>query len=200
MNKLNKRSWCFLWLTSAALFGLPVVQATVADGPFSTSDLKRFVADSVPFLEWAKTGAPNQLIEHLAENPNSVAQFPEAVRFLRDRGWEPERFAYVLSHVLVAYKMLGMGGNSSRLLEKLAETKVAVEGDPSQTEAQKARTLAVVEECQRDVRETEKAFATLPPEEVRLLWLYRAELRQALDGRLPISERVLPNPTVKKKR
>ncbi|MGA2138645.1 MAG: hypothetical protein ABSH14_07260 [Verrucomicrobiia bacterium] len=195
---MNAVSRCVVRWICAAFLGLPILNATAGDEPFQANDLKRFLADSVPFLEWVRTGGHDRAIEHLMEDPKSVAQFPEVVRFLRDRGWEPERFAYVLNHVLVAYKTLGIGGESSRLLAKLDDTKAIVQGDATQSESEKERTLATIEECQREVRKTEKAFATLPSEEVRLMWLYRAELHKALDGRLPISKRVLPNPAAKK--
>ena len=136
-------------------------------------------------------------MDRLMAESRAIAEFPEAVRFLQDRKWKPERFAYILNHVIVAYKRLGMGREPSQLLARLEQTRAAVSADATQSQSEKARTLAIVAEAQREVRKIDKAFAELPTEEVRLMWLHRAELHRALDGRLPMSKRVLPNPSRK---
>lgn len=179
------------------LLGLGVLDACAAETPFQSGELKCFLTNSAPFLEWVHTNGQERVMERLMKDPKAVAEFPGAVRLLRAGGWEPKRFAYILNHVMVAYKRLGMGRESSQLLARLQETKVAVQKDLTQSEAEKARTLAIVEEAQREVCQTDKAFAELPAEEVRLLWLHRAELRQALDGRLPVKKSELPNPSRK---
>jgi hypothetical protein len=182
---------------AAAFFSVLSFPVTAAAEPFQTAELKRFLAESTPFLEWVRTNHQEQVVERLMEKPRSIAGFPAAVRYLRERRWEPERFAYILNHVLVAYKRLGAGKAPSQLLKRLEQTGAAVRADATQSEAEKARTLAAVAEAQREVQETDKAFAQLPPEEVRLMWFHRAELRKALEGNLPLRERVLPNPAKK---
>lgn len=178
------------------MLGLVALQLTAAEEPFKVDELKRFVAKSAPFLDWARTNRQEQMLERLMDKPPSIAEFPDAVRFLKDHKWEPARFAYILNHVLVAYKRLGIGKEPDQLLRRLEQTRISVR-DANQTEAEKARILAVVAEAQREVQKTDQAFAALPAEEVRLLWLHREELRQALEGRLPITKRVLPNPNKK---
>ena len=178
-------------------FSMLAVQVTAAEVPFKADDLKRFLNESVPFLEWVRTNHQEQAMHCLMEESRSIAEFPEAVRFLQDRKWAPQRFAYILNHVIVAYKRLGMGQEPSQLLARLEQTRAAVSADATQSESEKARTLAIVAEAQRGAQKTDKAFAALPPEEVRLMWLYRVDLQNALDKHLPISKRVLPNPVRK---
>jgi hypothetical protein len=165
-----------------------------AEKPFNADDLKRFLVESGPFLDWVRTNHQERVMNRLMEQPQSIAEFPEAVQFLRDRKWEPQRFAYVLNHVIVGYKRLGMGREPSQLLARLEQTRAAVNADATQSESEKARTLEIVAKAQREAQKTDKAFAALPPEEVRLMWLHRTELQGALEGRLGISKRVLPNP------
>ena len=194
MNTISQRvvGW-----TVAAFLSLLAVQVTAAEDPFKADDLKRFLAESVPFLDWVRTNRQERMLNRLMENPRSIAEFPEAVRFLEDRQWEPERFAYILNHVIVAYKRLGMGKDPNQLLAQLERTKLAIGADAAQSESDKARTLTMVAEAQREAQKTDQAFAALPPEEVRLLWLHRLEMQQALEEHLPISKRVLPNPVRK---
>jgi len=183
--------------TVAGFCAILALHATAAETPFKADDLKRFLGDSVPFLEWVRTNHQERTMDRLMAESRAIAEFPEAVRFLQDRKWKPERFAYILNHVIVAYKRLGMGREPSQLLARLEQTRAAVSADATQSESEKARTLAIVAEAQREVRKIDKAFAELPTEEVRLMWLHRAELHRALDGRLPMSKRVLPNPSRK---
>lgn len=190
LNVLHRRF--ARWLLAAWL-GLQVLQARAAEAPFQAGELRRFITNSAPFLEWVRTNGPTNVLERLMKNPKAVTEYPEAVRLLREGGWEPDRFAYILNHVLTAYQRLGMGRDPNQLLARLEESKVAVRKDFTQSEAEKARTLSLVEQAQREVRRTDKAFAGLPAEEVRLLWLHREELRRALDGRLPMKKCELPN-------
>ena len=181
----------------AAVVSLLAIRAVAAEGPFTAGQLKRFLAEGVPFLEWVRTNHQERVLERVLEDPGSVREFPEAMRFLEDRNWKPERFAYILNHVIVAYKRLGMGKEPSQLLDRLERSKQAASTDATQSESDKARTLAIVAEAQREAQKTDKSFAALPPEEVRLMWFHRSEMSQALDGHLPISKRVLPNPASK---
>ena len=183
--------------TVAGFCAILALHATAAEKPFTGNDLKRFLADGVPFLEWVRTNHQERAIDRLMEESQTIAEFPEAVQFLRERKWEPQRFAYILNHVIVAYKRLGMGREPSQLLTRLEQTKTAVRADATQSESEKARTLAIIAEAQREAQKADKAFAALPPNEVRLMWLHRVELQNALDGHLPISKRVLPNPARK---
>ena len=177
--------------------GLLTTRATAGEQPFKADELSRFLAEGVPFLEWSRTNHQEQMLAQVMGKPQAIAEFPGAVRFLQDRQWEPERFAYIFNHVLTAYRRLEMGNDPGRLLQRLDQTKTAVLADAAQSESEKARLLAVIAEAQRDAMQTDKAFAALPAEEVRVMWLRRVELRQVLEGHMPISPRVLPNPNRK---
>jgi hypothetical protein len=178
----------------AILFLVLTLHNAAAEEPFNNSDLKQFLtnSNSVPFLEWVRTNSQEQMMVRLMDKPQSIAEFPEAVRFLQDRKWKPERFAYILNHVIVAHQRIGMGKDPSQLLARLDQTTIATRADATQSESDKAATLAMIANAQHDVRKIDKAFAELPPEEVRLMWLHRVDLHKVLDGHLPIKARVLP--------
>lgn len=191
MKAIRQRAWG--WIV-VAFFGLLVSQAPASEQPLNVDELKRFIAESAPFLEWVRTNHQERVFDRLMDQPRSITEFPETVQFLRNHKWDPERFAYILNHVITAYKRLAMGKDPYRVLTRLEETKVAVQKDLTQSESEKARTLSIIAEAQQEVRKTDKAFAEIPADEVRLIWLHRVELHQALDGRFPIRKRVLPNP------
>jgi hypothetical protein len=172
-------------------------QGAAAEEPFNKDDLNRFLTNGVPFLDWVRTNRQEKVLDRLMDQPRSIAEFPAAVRFLQDHQWDPERFAYILNHVLVVYQRRGMGRDPAQLLAQLDETKLAVRADATQSESNKVLVLAMVESNQCEVRKMDKAFGALPPQEVRLMWFYRAELQQALAGHLPIHECVLPMPPKK---
>jgi len=189
MKNNFQRAVCWI----AAGLSLLGLSAGAAEKPFKVAELKRFLGDSVPFLDWVRTNHQDRVVERLMEKPQFIAEFPEAAQYLRGRQWEPERFAYILNHVLVAYKRLGMGKETGLLLARLEQTKKAVDTDATQSQSEKERALAIVAQAQREARKIDRAFAQLPAEEVRLLWLHRARLRQAVEKRLPFREQVLPN-------
>jgi hypothetical protein len=186
-----------LCVAVALCFGMFALHVTAADNPFKADELKLFLADSGPFFEWIQTNHEERVLERLMEQPRLIAEFPSVVHYLKDHKWKPERFAYILNHIVVAYKRMGMGKAPGQLQERLEQTKIAVRADATQNESEKARTLAIIAEAQRDALKTDKAFAEIPPEEVRLMWLHRADIHHALDGHLPLSKRILPNPVKK---
>jgi hypothetical protein len=195
-DQTMKLSYCKVLLLIAFCFGMFAHNVRAAQPPFQTEELERFVKSSAAFFEWLGGSSDTEhVLKRLMGNPQFIAEFPDATRLLHTQGWEPERFAYILDHVLIAYRKLGTGGNSGSLLERLEKSRIAVQGDSTRNEAEKERVLAIVIEAQRELEKTDKAFAALPAEEVRLMWLHRAELHQALDGRLPMRKRMLPNPS-----
>jgi len=194
MNAASKR--VLGWMIAVGL-ALLTTLATAAEAPFKVDELSRFIAGSVPFLEWSRTNHQQQMLQSVMDKPQAIAEFPRAVRFLQDHKWDPERFAYIFNHVMTAYQRLEMGRDPSRFLARLDQTKTAVSADATQSESEKARILAIIAEAQRGAVQTDKAFASLPAEEVRIMWLHRAELHQLLDGNLPFTPRVLPNPNYK---
>lgn len=177
-----------------AFFGLLVFPAPASARPLKAGELNRFIADSAPFFDWVRTNHEERMLNQLMHQPQSITKFPQAVRFLKSRKWDPERFAYILNHVIIAYQRLALGKDPDRVLRRLEETKIGVEKDHALNKSEKARTLSLIAQAQHAVRKTDKAFAALPAAEVRLIWRHRAELHQALDGRLPIKQRRLPNP------
>jgi hypothetical protein len=177
-----------------SLLGLSLAApAYAAERPFRAVELKRFISDCVPFLELVRTNGEARALESIAQEPRSISEFPRVVRMLESRSWAPERFAYILNHVLVAYQRLGMGGRPQQLLERLEESRAAVAADAKLSEAERTRALALIAQAQRNARKTDKAFAQIPAEEIRLLVIHRAELQTALRDRLPLAPRVLPS-------
>jgi hypothetical protein len=134
------------------------------------------------------------VLERLLENPRSIHEWSNAVRLLTVREWQPERFVYILNHVIIASKRLGMGRDPGKLLSRLEETKASVLQNPGQSDPDKELTLKIVAEAQREAGRTDKAFAELPAQEVRLMWIYREEIRRVLEDHLPMRKRDLPNP------
>jgi hypothetical protein len=183
-------SWMFI-----VLFGLPGLGICAAEAPFQLGELNHFLTNSAPFFEWSRTNGQTNVLERLQKEPKNISEFPAAARLLREDGWEPERFTYILNHVIIGYKRLGMGKDPEQLLARLEESKISIKNDSKLSAAEKSLILSQLEQNQREVRQIVRDFNALPALEVSLLWLNREALHQALDGRLPVSKRELPNPS-----
>ena len=62
----------------AGFCAILALSATAADKAFTANDLKRFLTEGVPFLEWVRTNHQDRVMARLMEQPQSIAEFPES--------------------------------------------------------------------------------------------------------------------------
>lgn len=172
-----------LTLVGTVMFVLGVVLSVVAqdvteEKPFTKDELKRFLADWPAFVSWAENKGEQY---NNLETPGAGRRWSrEMEEYLAGKGWQPERFFYVLSHVTYGMLVVQMQ-QVPEITSQLKEQMVAVENDPNLPEAQKQMLLSQMGQAVAQTAQLGQHGKDLPYQELELIKANKEELLAVIE-------------------
>jgi len=157
--------------------------------PFTSPELETFMRDAPGFLDWVDETGDKKFLADLIKDPKVIKYNGDAYKYLKNQGWRPERFAYILNHVVLGGVIKETGGFGDKELNALLEQKerVSQSGDLSPEEKQAA--LEILDNTIAEIKETIAANKSVPKSELLLMWSCRDRLYHIFLNRLPVQQR-----------
>lgn len=175
------------WLTTALIFVFMVCAAAMATGagfsgqkPFTQDELNRFMKDWPPFTQWAESkGEEYDKIQAPAEG---MRWSREMTQYLGKRGWKPERFFYVVSHVASGLAAVEMRQQAPGIASQLKAQKAMIESNPDIPAEQKKMMISQMEQAMGQTAQLKDQGKDIPAEEMELIRGNRQALKEVLAG------------------
>jgi hypothetical protein len=156
-----------------------------ADPPLSRDELERFIKDTPVFMNELKMSQQDDRLTELFLRPEKVNEDATVVGKLEELSWNPGRYAYVFSRVVMAGYLRDMSRPTVRTLEfmkeQLGKWKASDEPEPL-----KSRMIEDLTEYIREIEEFDARAKDITRLELLLMWEYQDELNEVLLGKLPI--------------
>lgn len=167
-------------LIVAAFFPLTVM-AQGNQSPFNSSELNSFLSDFPEVVLYLEERG--QLFEQNAdadrwESGNAGAEFRD---FLEAKGWDPERFGYVSSHVAQGLAVLEMQRRAPDMQAQLEEARQAIMNEPNLSADMKKQMLEQLDQSMAQSQGLEQAGNELPASEMTLIEANQERIRQAFE-------------------
>ena len=160
---------------------------------FSESELQQFLANGPTIIQWLVENDHAEQLHLISRNPHAIDQYPDTRQIIARYDWQPQRFAYILSHLVVGYKASKIGPEGNRALNRLQDLKAKIAASPKLAADEKDRLICDIEESLKDVNNTLEAYKSIPLSELTLMRAYRTQLHQTFKGRLTLRPICLPN-------
>jgi hypothetical protein len=150
--------------------------------PFTAKELKNFLATWPGFAKLTKESG--QELDQI-EDPSvwNVMNFSaKIVKYLKKKGWRPERFAYVLSHVVYGLYLSEMNNLMPGVISQLEAQKEAIANNPGLSDTQKQQMLAQMETASKQAKNTKQEHKhELPASELKLIKENSAKIKEAFE-------------------
>ena len=138
---MRKRNVLILGIAILATIVVAPLLASDDAKPFTAAELDRFLDDWPRFVGWAEArGRELESISTPSEMMEAFARF-DADSFLRDAGWDPERFSYVAGHAWMAMIVISAQLQVPEMIAGLDEAIEAVRANPMLTAQQKRTAI-----------------------------------------------------------
>lgn len=165
----------------------------MADQPcFTEAELKQFLADGPGVVQWLMESGRSEELNHVCRFPDAIHQYPDILAKLESMDWQADRFAYILSRLVVGYKAAKMGPKGEQKVSKLEQLKDKVNGSRKLEPSEKERLTCQIDNCLVDIRHTLTASKRIAYAEKYLMYTYRKELNEAFENKLPMLPINLP--------
>lgn len=169
-------------LAIICVVSLPAAAADIdKQKPFTAAELRKLKSDWPQFIKWTQKKGEKY---ELDKNPDSWAAMrfsKDVMAYLEGKGWKPERFFYVASHVSAGLAMITMSEFAPQMIAQLEVQKEMIKNNPQMTPAQKQQ---MIDQINISIAETKKAHQPmteeLPPQELKLIEAERQELMEML--------------------
>ncbi len=151
-------------------------------------EIKKFIRDTPIFVSEVKKVNEDKRMINLFLHPEEVSQDAVVLSILEKLSWDPERYAYIFSRVIIAGFIRDMGQFGNEKLEflkgQLEKWQASNEPEPEKT-----RTIEGLKEGIKDLEVIVQRTEKIPKRELLLMWDYREELNGVLMGQLPIGKK-----------
>ena len=146
--------------------------------PFTPTEFNKFMDDWPAFVTWAE--ARGEHYQNL-DAPGAGTRFSnDMASFLGRKGWQPERFFYVLSHV--TYGMMALQTQQvPEIASRLKEQMAAIEKDPNIPEPQKQMLLSQMTQSLDQTTKLQLYGKDLPHQEMELIKSNRDKLLAVME-------------------
>lgn len=148
-----------------ALLGTVPLRAEQQE-PLSAAELDRFIGDWPGFVAWSEDADDEATSE----------------RWLRDRGWQPERFFYVAARVSAGLVELEAGGRGEQADDGFEQQRAAIQQSPHLSAEQKEQLIEQLDRQRDGAAESAMAPTGQQPSaaELALIESRRDKLQQIL--------------------
>ncbi len=156
---------------------LAAVPAAAGQPPFNEAELNKFAAEWPLFVRWAhqKGEAFEKIKDPSAMQAAALGQ--EVKNYLQNRGWQPERFFYVASHVAAGLMAAEAGPASTQAAVQLEAQRQVILNNPQLSEVQKKQILAQIDQAIAEAKKADQtAAAEIPAQEMSLIQTHRQRL------------------------
>ena len=182
--------YCVAALCSVLLFS----GAAIGNQPsFTESELLKFLDDGPEILQWFHENGQTEPLHQICRYPRVVDTYPDICHVISAHDWQPQRFAYILSRLVVGYKASKIGSDSNHVVCKLNDLKQKITRSPKLASDEKERLHFQIDNCLNDVRHTMEASKDISNTEKTLMYIYRERLHNTFRNKLPIRPVSLPN-------
>lgn len=151
-------------------------QAVPGDPVISQQELDRFMADYPTYITWAQSqGAQQPPIE-------------EIEAYVRDLGWDSERFGYVLNQVVIGAMALQLEDQMQEIKDQTEQIKAQRDqlmASANLTEDQKSQMQAQVEQILQSREQMIQAVEAVPDENVALVAANIDKLNTVMQSGMP---------------
>jgi hypothetical protein len=154
----------------------------------SESELDRFIQDTPLFIDEVKKQHLDGQLIGLFLHPEQVEEDTPIKEILTNLHWEPQRYAYIFSHVILGGFIRDMGEFGDGKINFL---KAQREKWQESNEPDKARIVSELDRSIQDISEIVVKTKKIPMSELRLFWSKRDALNDVLMGKLPIAKKKL---------
>ena len=154
----------------------------------SESELDKFIEDTPSFIAEVKGKHLDGQLIRLFLQPDQVEEDTPIKEILTNLHWEPQRYAYIFSHVIIGGFIRDMGefGDGKLIFLKEQREKWQQSNEPD-----KLRIVSELDRSIQDISEIVERAKKIPPSELLLLWSKRGALNEILMGKLPIAKKKL---------
>ena len=115
--------------------------------PFTSGELSKFIADFPEIADHAEQlGEEIGAVEDDPDAWQSIAASSSMVKLLNQKGWLPERFAYIISHIGTGLAGLTMAEHQPVINDQLIQAKKAIQDNPNLSDEMKEQMLSQFEQ------------------------------------------------------
>ncbi len=148
--------------------------------PFTAAELDRFLDDWPRFVRWAEErGRDLESVTTPSEVMQAFRRF-DADSFLREAGWDPERFFYVAGHAWMATVVLTAQQQMPEMIAGIDQAIEAVRANPALTAQQKQATIEELGAAKALMLGLD-SYVDIDPGEVELVRTRQNRVRTVLD-------------------
>jgi len=173
-------------LAAASLIVLVCVCAAPARAeapkPFDRAELEKLISDLPGFMAFMKT--QEQAIED-ANDPDTWQALQASslmTSYLRSKGWSPERFFYVVSHVSTGLAAVHLEDQAPEIQRQLSESRAEILSNPALSTEMKQQILSQMEQGAAGVSQLPQVGRDLPASELALIRANQERLTQLFDA------------------
>jgi len=161
-------------------FGLPALAGDPA--PFTAAELKKFISDYPAFA--AHMEAEGQVIED-AQKPETwegIQRTSRMMDYLKKKGWEPERFFYVVSHVGAGLVAVTLEEEAPAVEARFSEAEAEIMGNEYLSDEMKQQLLSHMRQGAEQVKQLDQAGKDLPASERQLIRKNKDRIQKAFEA------------------
>lgn len=149
--------------------------------PFTAKELNKLLADYPAFA--AFMASEGEAIEQAGrpEAWEGVRVSSRMADYLKKKGWEPERFFYVISHVGAGLVAVTLEEEAPRVQAGLAEAEAEIRDNPYFSEEMKKQLLDQMRQSVAEVKKLDQAGKEIPEEELKLIRKNRERILKVFD-------------------
>ena len=166
-----KMKKCSILITTLAgvCFSISFALAETPDlqKPFTGTELNKFMADWPGFSKWAES--IGKKFDHAA-TPMAGMQYGKDIQdYLTGKGWQTERFFYILSHVAYGLSALQTQQAMPEVVAQLEAQKKQIMESPDIPESQKQTLLSQLDESIKQTGGIPQQYEDIPASELDLI-------------------------------
>jgi hypothetical protein len=148
--------------------------------PFTSAELDRFLDDWPGFVKWAEArGRDLEVVTTPSEMLQAFQRFDAGV-YLRDAGWDPERFFYVAGHSWMATVVISAQAQVPEMIAGIDEAIDAIRSNQMLTNQQKQATIDELVNAKALMLGLDSYF-DIDPTEVELVRSRQDRVRKVLE-------------------
>ena len=150
--------------------------------PFTSGELSKFIADFPEIADHAEQlGEEIGAVEDEPDAWQTIAASSSMAKILKQKGWQPERFSYIISHIGTGLAGLTMAEHQPVINDQLTQAKKAIQDNPNLSDEMKEQMLSQFEQSMGATAQLSKSLDELPDSEVKLIQQNKDKLIQLFD-------------------
>jgi hypothetical protein len=140
-----------------------------AQGPFTAGELDRFIDDWPGFASMLESQGQALEAEQISSLAQGLQLNQKVQSYLSGRGWTPDRFMYMASHVSAGLFSQIMAQKQPEIQAGMAQAKAEIMNNPDIPAEMKQQLLAQMEAGLAQTQQMGKPMAELPQQELDLI-------------------------------